>query len=138
MTACARRPLTCARRPCASCPYRADAPSGLWQADQYDILPKYDGEIEAQVEAGAFGVFLCHQRPASHLCAGWVACHGPHNLLALRLDKAVDPAVFRHRTDIAVFRSGAEARANGLRDIDKPGARTRRLMIKLIEKGMAK
>jgi hypothetical protein len=125
--------LTCAARPCASCPYRKDAPSGLWAAHEYDKLLAYDGEIGEQVMAGAWGVFLCHQRDG-HLCAGWVAGHGPHNLLALRVDDEVDPSVFDYTTDTAVFASGAEARAHGLRDIDQPGAKAQRLMGKLEHK----
>lgn len=128
---------TCAPRPCASCPYRKDAPSGLWAEHEYDKLPEYDGEIIHQAARGAFGTFMCHQRDG-RLCAGWVASHGPENLLALRLDRHVDPSVFDYTTDVPVFKSGAEARDHGLRDIDKPGAKARRLMDKLEEKGIAK
>lgn len=126
--------LTCAKRPCASCPYRRDAPSGLWEAHEYDKLPAYDGEIIEQLAAGATGTFLCHQRNGL-LCAGWVAAHGPRNLLALRLDRRVDASVFDYATDTPVFASGAEARDHGLRDIEEPGAKALRLMPKLLRKG---
>ena len=129
--------LTCAIRPCASCPYRKDAPSGLWERHEYDKLPAYDGDIPDQLFAEAFGTFLCHQRDG-HLCAGWVAGHGPHNLLALRMDRDVDPSVWTYETDVPVFSSGAEAREHGLRDISKPGKKALRLMVKLIQKGKAK
>jgi hypothetical protein len=129
--------LTCAKRPCASCPYRQDAPSGLWAEHEYDKLVSYDGDMTEQVFANAFGVFLCHQRDG-HLCAGWVAGHGSENLLALRLDQEVDPEVFGYETDVPVFSSGAEARAHGMRDIEKPGRKAVRLMVKLTEKGIAK
>lgn len=129
--------LTCAKRPCASCPYRKDAPSGLWAAHEYDKLPAYDGEIIDQVANGAFGTFLCHQRDG-RLCAGWVAAHGPENLLALRLDPKVDASVFDYETDVPVFKSGAEARAHGLRDLENPGPKAERLMDKLVKKGAAK
>jgi len=129
--------LTCAARPCASCPYRKDAPSGLWVEAEYDKLPAYDGEIVEQLMQGAIGVFLCHQRDG-HLCAGWVAAHGPHDLLALRLaagKQEVDPSVFDYETDVPVFSSGAEARAYGIADIEAPGLKARRLIGKLLEKG---
>ncbi len=129
--------LTCAKRPCASCPYRQDAPSGLWAPEEYEKLVGYDGEIIDQLMKGAIGVFLCHQRDG-RLCAGWVAAHGPENLLALRLDKAVAEEVFDYKTDTPVFKSGAEAREHGLRDISAPGARAERLMSKFVEKGIAK
>ena len=129
--------LTCAKRPCASCPYRKDAPSGLWSKHEYDKLPPYDGDIPDQLENGAFGTFLCHQKDG-HLCAGWVAGHGPRNLLALRLDHKIDPSVFDYKTDIPVFKSGKAARKHGLRDLEKPGTKAQRLVLKYVEKGIAK
>jgi hypothetical protein len=55
-------------------------PSGIWAAEEYDKLPLYDGETFEQ----APHLFMCHQRDGS-LCGGWLACHDPHELLALRL-----------------------------------------------------
>ena len=54
---------------CASCPYRKDVPSGIWEQSEYDKLPKYDGETWEQ--AGA--LFMCHLRDGC-LCGGWLAC----------------------------------------------------------------
>jgi hypothetical protein len=125
----------CAARPCASCPYRQDVPSGIWSEHEYDKLPAYDGEMAVQAVNGGFSAFMCHQRNGN-LCAGWVATHGANNLLALRL-QAVDASVFEYTTDVPVFSSGIEARAHGLRDIAKPGKKARRLMAKLLEKGKA-
>lgn len=130
--------LTVASRPCASCPYRRDAPSGLWAEDEYIKLLRYDGEIIDQVASGATTTFGCHQRDG-HLCAGWLACHGPDNLLAMRLlANDVPKETWNYSTDVPVFRSGAEAAAHGLRDMAKPGTKTRRLMAKLIDKGIAR
>jgi len=135
-----REILTCAARPCASCPYRKDAPSGLWSQDEYDKLPIYDGEITDQVFKGAFAVFMCHQKDGT-LCAGWVAGHRPHELLALRVagmhGERIDDSVWDYKTDIAVFSSGAEAREHGMRDMAQPGSKARRLMEKFLEKGIA-
>jgi hypothetical protein len=129
--------LTCAKRPCASCPYRKDAPSGLWDAHEYDKLPAYDGDILDQMFAGATAVFGCHQRDG-HLCAGWVAAHGPENLLALRLrGDEVPQETWEYETDVPVFRSGSEAGRHGMKDLHKPGLKAQRLMVKLEEKGLA-
>lgn len=129
------RNLTCAPRPCASCPYRKDVPSGIWHRDEYEKLLTYDGDIPEQLMKGGLATFLCHQRDG-HLCAGWVAAHGPHNLLALRLDRGIDPAVFDYETDIPVFSSGSEAHAHGLKDMDEPGEKAQRLIGKLLDKGL--
>lgn len=124
--------------PCKSCPYRQDVPSGIWTEDEYEKLPKYDGEIVTQAMKGATGLFLCHQRNNA-LCSGWLACHGPDNLLALRLNHAkVDPSVFNYETDVPVFSSGAEAADHGLREIDQPSTAAHRTMERLIRKGGVK
>ena len=124
------------KRPCGSCPYRRDVPSGLWAAEEYAKLPGYDGEIIDQIQAGALGVFMCHQRDGC-LCGGWLDTHGAGNLAALRLHK-VDPSVAKYKGDVPVFRSGAEAAAHGVRDIENPGPEARRLigaLTELIEQG---
>jgi len=112
--------LTCAAAPCKSCPYRRDVPSGVWHQSEYDKLTRYDGEILDQVLKGASNLFLCHQRDGQ-LCAGWVAAHGPDNLLALRLHSGeVDPTVWEYETSVPVFSSGQEACDHGKRDVDQP------------------
>lgn len=111
-------------RPCASCPYRKDIPSGIWEQHEYDKLPEYDGPTWAQSPK----LFLCHQRDGN-ICGGWLACHDPQELLALRFSAGdIDPKVFFYETDIPVFASGAEARAHGIRAIKRPGAKARRLI----------
>lgn len=122
--------LKAARAPCGSCPYRRDVPSGIWVKAEYDKLPAYDGETWEQ----APNLFMCHQRDGC-LCAGWLACHDPKELLALRLHaRKVDPAVFDYETSVPVFRSGAEAREHGLREIAKPGVKARKMMLGLVSK----
>ena len=74
--------------PCGSCPYRKDVPSGIWAKSEYDKLPRYDGETWEQDPKA----FMCHQRDGC-LCGGWLACHSPRHLLALRLDRDIDPSV---------------------------------------------
>lgn len=128
-----------APRPCASCPYRKDVPSGIWAASEYEKLPRYDADAEP---IQALNLFLCHQNDrtddAARLCAGWVATHGGDNLLAVRLAVAhgtitVDTynAVCDYRTGIPVFESGAAAAAHGIRDIDDPDSAATRAITKI-------
>lgn len=130
--------VTAPARPCASCPYRTDVPSGIWAKHEYDKLPAYDGDIPDQLMNGGLAIFMCHQRDGN-LCAGWLACHGPDHLLALRFEQRnIDPAVFDYVTDVPVFKSGAEARAHGLRQMQRPGKKAKRLQQALVKKGKAK
>nr|WP_239003987.1 DUF6283 family protein [Nocardia panacis] len=63
-----------APRPCASCPYRRDVPSGIWHESEYNKLRSYDLDTAYQPTA----LFECHQTepdtPAARMCAGWVGC----------------------------------------------------------------
>lgn len=117
------------KRPCGSCPYRRDVPSGLWAAEEYAKLPGYDGEIIDQLHSGATGLFLCHQRDGC-LCGGWLQAHGAENLLATRLNR-VDPSAYGYQSDVPCFGSGAEAAAHGVREIEAPGPEARALIEKL-------
>lgn len=113
------------KRPCGSCPYRRDVPSGIWSAYEYRKLPAYDNETMGQ----PFGLFMCHQRDGC-LCGGWLQTHDTDHLLALRF-RQVDPSAFTYQSDIPTFASGAEAAAHGMRDIDNPSPEARRLIEKL-------
>jgi hypothetical protein len=119
-----------ADRPCGSCPYRRDVPSGVWAEEEYEKLPAYDGETFEQ----PIGVFHCH-RQDGRACAGWVAVHDMYESLALRLASAegrVDVDGFLdYETDVPLFGSGAEAAEHGLRDLEEPDADARRVMKKL-------
>lgn len=133
MTPAPARPMrgetapTPAKTPCGSCPYRCDVPSGIWEQHEYDKLPQYDGETWQQSPA----VFLCHQRDG-RLCSGWLACHGPEELLALRFPGAAHPSAFSYQTDVPVFSSGAEARRHGMRDIPQPNLKAGKMMAGLV------
>jgi hypothetical protein len=119
--------VTVAARPCGSCPYRRDVPSGVWSETDYDKLPPYDNPFPFE----PMGLFMCHQRDGC-MCAGWLACHGP-DLMAMRLlAREIEPAAFDYRTDVPVFASGAEAAAHGKRDIGRPGAAAQKLVAKLL------
>lgn len=117
--------LTVREQPCPSCPYRRDAPSGLWDRQEYERLPDYDGDIGDQAQVGALAGFQCHLQ-TGQLCAGWVGCHGPQNLLALRLKAdRLDPSVWDYQTSMALHPSGQAAHDHGVRDLDEPDERTR-------------
>ncbi len=124
---------TCAKAPCKTCPYRRDVPSGLWAKEEYDKLKLYDGDIGEQLAKGASGRFDCHQRDG-HLCAGWVATHGPRNLLALRLARDIAKEVFTYTTAVPVFESGTAAAKHGMRDIKRPRVAARNAIKRLIRK----
>ncbi|WP_281186788.1 DUF6283 family protein [Nocardia mikamii] len=129
-----------APRPCSSCPYRRDVPSGVWDAGEYDKLREYDREMSDQPLA----LFQCHQTDADsdlrRVCAGWVGCHGD-DLLALRLaliQRRISPAVFEaavgYRSPTPLFESGTEAAEHGQRDIGAPGPAAVHTMAKIIRR----
>ena len=122
-----------APRPCSSCPYRCDVPSGVWEAVEYDKLPSYDHATASQ----PLDLFLCHQTnsdsPGARLCTGWVGCHG-QELLALRIAVIrgrVDPAVMDYETDVPLFESGAAAAEHGKARIAEPDGRALAVMGKI-------
>lgn len=122
-----------AARPCGSCPYRCDVPSGIWALDEYAKLPEYDRPTGEQ----PIGVFVCH-RQDGRACAGWVAVHDMDHCLAVRLGAATgtiaDPEAFlAYETDVPLFGSGLEAARHGVEAINDPGPEARRVMDKLRE-----
>lgn len=135
-----------APRPCASCPYRCDVPSGVWHAEEYARLPGYDRPTGEQPT----GLFHCHQNgrddPAGmRVCAGWAACHNRqpagYDLLSLRLaeslgllDEATADAVWDYTTDVPVFTSGAQAAAHGMAAIDAPPPAARTVQGKIVRR----
>lgn len=126
MTADAPKP---AKSPCPSCPYRRDVPSGVWAAEEYAALVRYDGSILDQMVAGATGLFMCHQQNGC-LCSGWLACHGVDNLLAIRLNEA-DDSKYDYESPVPLFGSGAEAALHGMADIEEPGDEAIEMVAKL-------
>ena len=122
-----------APRPCESCPYRRDVPSGVWSAAEYAKLREYDNDTWAQPQ----GAFQCHQTGpqdrSARLCAGWVGTHG-QELLALRLGVGtgqLDASVMEYETDVELFASGAEAAEHGEADIEHPGEEAQALVAKI-------
>jgi Family of unknown function (DUF6283) len=118
-------------RPCASCPFRRDVPSGVWSEEEYVKLLDYDGETWGQSPA----VFYCHQQDGC-VCSGWLAHRGdPTELLALRWGLAserLDPSCADYATDVPLFASGAEAAAHGMAEIEEPGEAAREFVVKIL------
>lgn len=122
-----------APRPCDSCPYRRDVPSGVWAAEEYEKLPPYDEPTHAQPT----GVFLCHQQDG-RICAGWAGCHDMDDSLGLRLAVTtgalgVDDyrATLDYSSPVLLFASGTEAAEHGLRDLAAPAGPAVRAMSKI-------
>lgn len=119
--------------PCASCPYRKDAPSGLWDGSEYDKLPAYDLDTPEQPPAA----FFCHQQDG-RLCAGWCGTHDMDNSLGLRLavamgvltEEAAD-AARSYRSPVELWESGQAAAEHGRRDLAAPDDRAVAMMTKL-------
>lgn len=113
-----------AARPCGTCPYRLDVPSGIWDASEYEKLPAYDRETGEQ----PIDMFQCHQHdagdPEARICAGWIGCHGDQ-LLALRIWITLgrlDPDVLDYTTPTPLHPTGAAAAAHGMAEIHRPNA----------------
>lgn len=116
-----------APRPCESCPYRLDVPTGVWAREEYEKLRDYDADTARQPP----GVFLCHQTGADsdsrRVCAGWAGCHEGQHLLALRLavlngsmDATTYAAVTDYESPIPLFASGSAAADHGEAGISEP------------------
>lgn len=104
-----------AKAPCKTCPYRKDVPAGIWHPTEYQKLPLYDGET---FEQRSMSLFFCHQQDGN-LCAGWIGCHDPVELLALRLHR-VHPSTYEYRCPVPLLASGAAAAAHGMTKVEDP------------------
>jgi Family of unknown function (DUF6283) len=125
------------KKPCASCPYRRDCPSGLWAEHEYGKLADYDKPTWDQPPV----IFACHLSAGDEACAGWVACHDMHENLGLRLEvlkRTADADAFLgYTTEVPVFTSGAEAAEHGKREIGNPTPRARAAIARIIRQRTA-
>lgn len=126
------------KRPCGSCPYRQDVPSGVWHESEYLKLPLYDRPTIEQPVA----VFMCHQQDG-HLCAGWCGTHDMENNMAIRISMSmghISPedfdAILEYESPVPLFESGMDAAAHGLKEIFNPGTRAQTTMKNLKRKGL--
>ena len=121
------------KSPCASCPYRTNVPSGIWDESEYEKLARYDGEI---FEQRAAAVFMCHQGDGC-VCSGWLGHRPPEDLLAVRLGlmrEELDPACLDYSTEVPLFPSGAEAARHGMKDIQTPRPDAVKVIGKIVRK----
>ncbi|MGW2882536.1 DUF6283 family protein [Streptomyces sp. NPDC001233] len=128
-----------APRPCESCPYRLDIPSGVWAYEEYEKLRQYDAPTANQPTA----LFQCHQNDAAsdarRICAGWAGCHDGAHLLSLRLavlDRRIQASTYQAAVEyvspVPLFASGGEAATHGQTDADRPSTdEARRLIDKI-------
>lgn len=128
-----------AQRPCGSCPYRRDVPSGVWAEEEYDKLPPFDLPSHEQ----PFTIFLCHQQ-TGRLCAGWCATHDMEESIGLRLacssgrlTVADVEAARDYVCPVPLWGSGAEAAAHGKDEIYRPGPAADRVRANLRRKRVA-
>lgn len=125
-----------APRPCGSCPYKIDTPSGVWSEHEYDKLPDFDRETGEQPPS----VFMCHQQDG-RICAGWAGCHDMSENLGLRIAVScgamsldVLRAVENYTTDVPLHPDGATAAAFGKGEIEAPSAAAVKMVRKLDRK----
>lgn len=126
-------------RPCESCPYRLDVPSGVWAASEYKKLPQYDLETMNQPTQ----VFLCHQqekKEARRLCGGWVATHDVEKLLSLRLalaftylSDATMEKLIDYVSPVPLFSSGRQAAKHGLKELENPSPKVAKIQEKILK-----
>lgn len=110
-----------AGNPCGSCPYRRDAPAGLWHPEELSLLIDYDAETWEQPRS----LFLCHQENG-RICSGWAGCHPMEHNLGARLALATGhltaeqyDELLSYSTGVELFGSGHQAAEHGL-EADPP------------------
>lgn len=123
------------KNPCASCPYRSQVASGVWDESEYSKLPAYDGEIHEQT---SIAVFMCHQPSEGSVCSGWLGHRDfPEDMLAVRLGILrgdLDEGCLAYSTDVPLFTSGAAAAEHGMRHFQEPRADARSVIEKITRK----
>jgi hypothetical protein len=121
------------KSPCASCPYRKNVPSGVWEAVEYGKLPGYDGETYEQENAK---VFSCHQDDGT-VCAGWLGHRDPADLLAVRIGISsgrLPREAVEYTTDVPLFETGDQAAEHGMREIEHPSEEAIAMSEKIVKK----
>lgn len=114
--------LNVAKKPCSTCPYRKDVPSGVWNKEEYEKLRKYDEEYPLK-DGSNLGVFLCHQTNVSGkktACKGWCVVH--QNSIAFRLAQitGVLGRSAAAKTSVPLHESGNAAADFGEKEISRP------------------
>lgn len=129
----AEKPALPRKNPCASCPYRKNVPSGVWDESEYQKLPAYDGDIPEQ---SSLNVFMCHQQDGC-ACSGWLGHREyPTDMLAVRLglrNGSLDDSCANYTTEVELFGSGQEAADHGRAEIHSPGSDAQKVITKIVK-----
>lgn len=114
-------------KPCVSCPYRCDVPSGIWHPDEYAKLPPYDRNE-------AFEKFMCHSE-RSKLCRGWLSVHCESVAVRLCMSKGdVTPEEVFAKPLVKLFNTGLAAAVHGMKQVNRPGKKAREMIASLTKK----
>jgi len=125
------------KTPCASCPFRKNVASGVWDESEYAKLPDYDGETHEQK---SMATFFCHHGDGQ-VCSGWLGHRDPIDMLAVRIGISIgklDPSVAEYQTSVPLFESGAAAAEHGRKEIEAPGPKAADTIRKVVKKRGAK
>lgn len=134
-------PLTVAKNPCSTCPYRKDTPPGVWLADEYEKLrlydePEFDRDRPQDWQLPTLAVFLCHHsltQAADTLCRGWLSVHS--DSVAVRLAVA-NRIVTWEQVDapvtVELYADGNEAANAGEAAVEHPSADAARAASRLV------
>ena len=123
-----------APRPCNTCPYRVDTPAGIWHPEEYAKLAAYDRDPLL------LAVFRCHQQTATGVptaCRGWLTVHS--ETVAVRLTVArrqVTPEQVYAEPEVELYETGVKACVAGMRGVRRPSSEARKVMAKLVDKGI--
>lgn len=123
-------------RPCVSCPYRLDCPSGVWSEEEYEKLRVYDDPYAPEV-----AVFHCHQENATGVdtvCRGWltVASESVAVRVAGATGRVTGEEVYAE-PPVPLHPSGNAAADFGERDIECPSRAAIAMASKLLDSGAA-
>lgn len=113
-------------KPCVSCPYRKDCPSGVWHESEYEKLRAYDDNM-------TLDMFLCHTE-SEKLCRGWLSVHSESvavRLLMMR-GKVASAEVYAD-PPVPLFGSGNKAADHGQKQIKRPTHHARKMIARLIK-----
>lgn len=120
-------------KPCSSCPYRKDHPSGVWHHEEYEKLRDYDHNR-------AFGIFLCHQTNAHGIetaCRGWMSV--ARESVAVRLGMAqgeFTPEQVYAECGVPLHATGDAAADAGQKKLARPPAKASTMIERLVRKGV--
>jgi hypothetical protein len=105
-----------ATKPCEACPYRKDAPKGLWAPQEFLNLVRNDHAM-----GNAFGCHLNSAREEQDVCVGWLADQKRRGVpnVRQRLVLSGEMAPASSPPEVARFEAVDESDANLYESIDE-------------------